>query len=109
MIREAEKYKDEDMRHRKKVEARNALERYAYNMRDSINDPDVSSKLSSKEKENINNAVDLVFKWLEDNKVAEQTSIKLVPTSIWGVNGDDVAVNISDGMPRQTPHKQGLN
>jgi len=72
MIREAEKYKDEDMRYRKKVEARNALESYAYNMRDSINDPDVSSKLSSKEKEKINNALDLVFKWLGDNKVAEQ-------------------------------------
>ncbi|KEH25733.1 putative Heat shock protein 70 family [Medicago truncatula] len=72
MISEAEKYKDEDMRHRKKVESRNALEKYAYNMRDSINDPEVSSKLSSKEKEKINNAVDLVFMWLDANKVVEQ-------------------------------------
>lgn len=72
MIREAEKYKDEDMRHRKKVEAKNALERYAYNMRDFINDPDISSKLSSKEKEKINNAIDSVFKWLDVNVVAEQ-------------------------------------
>ncbi|KEH25725.1 heat shock cognate 70 kDa-like protein [Medicago truncatula] len=72
MIREADKYKDEDMRHRKKVEARNALEMYAYNMREFINDPDISSKISSKEKANINNATDLVFKWLDVNVVAEQ-------------------------------------
>jgi len=36
-------------------------------------------------------------------------SIKLVPTSIWGVNGDDVAVNLTDELPCQMPHKQGLN
>jgi len=36
-------------------------------------------------------------------------SIKLVPTSIWGINGDDVAVNLTDGLPCQMPHKQGLN
>ena len=36
-------------------------------------------------------------------------SIKLVPTSIWGVNSDDVAVNLTDGLSCQMPHKQGLN
>jgi len=35
-------------------------------------------------------------------------------TLFWGkrgvtVNGDDMAVNISDGLPCQMPHKQGLN
>lgn len=41
--------------------------------------------------------------------VPEYISIKLVPSSIWGVNGDDVFVNLSHGLLSQMPHKQGLN
>ncbi|KAM1167494.1 hypothetical protein ACFX19_030045 [Malus domestica] len=38
MVQEAEKYKAEDADHKKKVEAKNALENYAYNMRNTIRD-----------------------------------------------------------------------
>ncbi|KAF3534787.1 hypothetical protein DY000_02041043 [Brassica cretica] len=38
MVQEAEKYKSEDEEHKKKVEAKNALENYAYNMRNTIRD-----------------------------------------------------------------------
>jgi heat shock 70kDa protein 1/2/6/8 len=72
MIKEAEKYKDEDKRYMKKVEARIVLEKYAYNMRNAINDKDITLMLSSKEKEKINKAIDLVFTWLDVNVVAEQ-------------------------------------
>jgi len=71
-IKEAEKYKDEDKRYMKKVETRNVLEKYAYNMRNAINDKYISLMLSSKEKEKINKAIDLVFTWLDVNVVAEQ-------------------------------------
>jgi len=33
MVSDAEKYKEEDEQHKKKVEAKNALENYAYNMK----------------------------------------------------------------------------
>jgi len=36
MVSDAEKYKEEDEQHKKKVEAKNALENYAYNMRNTI-------------------------------------------------------------------------
>ncbi|XP_021641393.2 heat shock cognate 70 kDa protein 2 [Hevea brasiliensis] len=42
MVQEAEKYKYEDEEHRKKVEAKNALENYAYNMR--FRDEKISAK-----------------------------------------------------------------
>merc|ERR1712006_56532 len=41
MVEEAEKYKSEDEEHSKKVEAKNALENYAYNMRNSVTDSKV--------------------------------------------------------------------
>ncbi|KAK8990432.1 hypothetical protein V6N11_009134 [Hibiscus sabdariffa] len=45
MVQEAEKYKSEDEEHKKKVEAKNALENYAYNMRNTIKDEKISSNL----------------------------------------------------------------
>ncbi|CDY10446.1 BnaC04g42010D [Brassica napus] len=42
MVQEAEKYKSEDEEHKKKVEAKNALENYAYNMRNTIQDEKIA-------------------------------------------------------------------
>ncbi|MCH91747.1 heat-shock protein, partial [Trifolium medium] len=72
MIKEAEKYKEEDKRYKKNVEARNALQKYAYNMRNAINDKEISLKLSAKEKKEIDEKIDLVLVWLDVNVVAEQ-------------------------------------
>ncbi|CDY40360.1 BnaA10g27080D [Brassica napus] len=43
MVQEAEKYKSEDEEHKKKVEAKNALENYAYNMRNTIQDEKIEN------------------------------------------------------------------
>ncbi|KAF9623674.1 hypothetical protein IFM89_003706 [Coptis chinensis] len=45
MVQEAEKYKSEDEEHKKKVESKNALENYAYNMRNTIKDEKIGAKL----------------------------------------------------------------
>ena len=41
MVQEAEKYKVEDEGHKEKIEAKNALENYTYNMRNTIRDDKV--------------------------------------------------------------------
>merc|ERR1712225_191840 len=41
MVQEAEKYKSQDEEHKKKVDAKNSLENYAYNMRNSMSDENV--------------------------------------------------------------------
>lgn len=41
MVQEAEKYKAEDEEHKTKIEAKNTLENYAYNMRNTIKDEKV--------------------------------------------------------------------
>jgi len=59
MMQDAEKYKDEDEKYRKKVEARNALENTAYNIKNSTQDETIKSK------------VDETLRWLENNQTAE--------------------------------------
>ncbi|KDP44975.1 hypothetical protein JCGZ_01475 [Jatropha curcas] len=71
MVQEAEKYKSEDEEHKKKVEAKNALENYAYNMRNTIKDEKISSKLAAADKKKIEDAIDQAIQWLDSNQLAE--------------------------------------
>ncbi|GFS37896.1 heat shock protein 70 [Actinidia rufa] len=58
MVQEAEKYKAEDGDHKKKVEVKNALENYAYNMTNTIEDEDekIRAKLPPANKKKIEDA-----------------------------------------------------
>jgi heat shock 70kDa protein 1/2/6/8 len=75
MVQEAEKYKAEDEVHKKRVEARNGLENYAYSMRNTIKEGNVAQKLSSEDKEAIEKAVDKAIEWLDANQLAEEDEI----------------------------------
>merc|ERR1711959_812168 len=50
LVQEAEKYKAEDEAHKKKVDAKNGLENYAYNMKNTINDEKVAGKIEADDK-----------------------------------------------------------
>ncbi|XP_050384671.1 heat shock 70 kDa protein [Argentina anserina] len=71
MVQDAERYKAEDEEVKKKVDAKNALENYAYNMRNTIRDENISGKLDPSDKEKIDKAVDEAIHWLEGNQLAE--------------------------------------
>mmetsp|Transcript_23709 Transcript_23709/g.32648 ORF Transcript_23709/g.32648 Transcript_23709/m.32648 type:complete len:661 (+) Transcript_23709:75-2057(+) len=71
MVQEAEKYKSEDEEHKKKIESKNQLENYAYNMRNSINDEKVGGKLDADDKKKIEEEVEKTIHWLEANQLAE--------------------------------------
>jgi len=71
MVQEAEKYKSEDEEHKKKVEAKNALENYAYNMRNTVKDEKIGEKLSADDKKKIDDAIESSIQWLEANQLAE--------------------------------------
>ncbi|XP_049398289.1 heat shock 70 kDa protein [Solanum stenotomum] len=71
MVEEAERYKSEDEAMKRKVEAKNALENYAYNMRNTVRDEKISGKLDPSEKQKIEKAVDETIEWLDRNQLAE--------------------------------------
>ncbi|XP_058206986.1 heat shock 70 kDa protein-like [Rhododendron vialii] len=71
MVKDAEKYKAEDEEVKKKVEAKNALENYAYNMRNTMKDEKIASKLDPAGKQRIEKAVEEALEWLEKNQLAE--------------------------------------
>ncbi|KAM0859867.1 hypothetical protein ACQ4PT_046905 [Festuca glaucescens] len=71
MVQEAEKYRAEDEEHKKKVDAKNALENYAYNMRSTIKDEKIAAKLGADDKKTVDDAVEEAIRWLDGNQLAE--------------------------------------
>merc|ERR1711906_41895 len=69
MIQEAEEYAEEDKLLKEKVDARNQLETYCYNMKNSISDSD---KLEEEDKTTVEEAVTDALEWLDDNQNAEK-------------------------------------
>merc|ERR1719494_1134922 len=50
MVNEAEKFKDEDEKLKERIQSKNGLESYAYNMKQSVEDEKVKDKISEDEK-----------------------------------------------------------
>ncbi|VAH08106.1 unnamed protein product [Triticum turgidum subsp. durum] len=71
MVQEAERYKAEDEEHKKKVDAKNALENYAYNMRNTVKDDKIASKLGADDKKKVEEAIEGTISWLDANQLAE--------------------------------------
>ncbi|CAI5491996.1 unnamed protein product [Closterium sp. Naga37s-1] len=71
LVGEAERYKEEDEQVKKKVEAKNALENYTYNIRNTIRDENVGSKLPAGDKKKVEDAVTSTVEWLDHNQLAE--------------------------------------
>jgi len=72
MVKEAEKYKAEDESNRGRVESKNALENYAYSMRNTLEDEKVKDKIDAADKAKLKSAIDNAISWLEANQMAEK-------------------------------------
>jgi heat shock 70kDa protein 1/2/6/8 len=72
MVEEAEKYKNEDEKTRQRIEARNSLENYAYNIRTTVRDEKTKSKISDSDKNLIENKVKDIIAFIENSEKAEK-------------------------------------
>ena len=71
MVREAEEFAEEDKKVKERIDARNQLETYIYNMRSSITDK-FADKIDSEDKEKIESTLKEALEWLDDNQNAEK-------------------------------------
>ncbi|KAH9394544.1 70-kilodalton heat shock protein [Tyrophagus putrescentiae] len=72
MVNEAEKYKAEDDRHRKRIEARNALEGYAFQVKQTLEEEAVKTKLPTEDVTKVQQKVSDTLRWLDSNALAEK-------------------------------------
>eukprot|EP00884_Botryococcus_braunii_P020063 jgi/Botrbrau1/6740/Bobra.0324s0026.1 len=71
MVQEAEEFAEDDKKLKGKIDARNQLETYCYNMKSSVADK-LGDKLSSDDKEKVTTAVTEALEWMDENQDAEQ-------------------------------------
>ena len=67
MVQDAEKFKAEDDIVRKKVDAKNALENYCFQMKNTLNDEKLKDKFSDEDKKTIEDISAEGLQWLEGN------------------------------------------
>jgi L1 cell adhesion molecule like protein len=67
MIKKAEEFKDEDNKLKEKIEAKNGLENYLYNLKNSMVKRDDSPAILEEVKAELDPIIEEGIKWLEDN------------------------------------------
>ena len=74
MVQEAEEFADEDKRMKERIDARNALEGYCYNLKNTLDDEEkgISDKISEEDKETLEEAIRETLEWLDENQEAEK-------------------------------------
>ncbi|XP_073306568.1 luminal-binding protein 5-like [Primulina huaijiensis] len=73
LVKEAEEFAEEDRKVKERIDARNGLESYLYNMRNQIDDKDkLADKLDPDEKEKIEAVTKEALQWMDDSQDAEK-------------------------------------
>ncbi|KAG8126574.1 hypothetical protein E2320_021726 [Naja naja] len=72
MVQEAERYKVEDEANRERVVSKNALESYAYNIKQTVEDDKLKGKISEQDKQRVLEKCQEVINWLDRNQMAEK-------------------------------------
>jgi len=73
------------MRTKKKIEAKNGLENYCFQMRNTLSDDKLKDKFEGGDKEKIEAAVQEALDWLDKNQLAEKDEFESKQKELEGV------------------------
>jgi len=72
MVSEAEKYKQEDEEAASRIQSKNSLESYTYNLRNSLQDEKLADKFEAGDKSKLEAAINDTIKWLDNSSEASK-------------------------------------
>merc|ERR1712028_306720 len=74
MVKEAEDYAEEDKKIKERIDSRNGLESYLYNLKNTLNDDEkgVADQLSAEDKKELEDTIDESLDWMDENPEAEK-------------------------------------
>ena len=76
MVEESEKFKADDEKQKERIDAKNGLESYCFNIKSTIDDSNIKDKLSESERKMIADKCNEAIQWLERNQTAEVEEFK---------------------------------
>merc|ERR1712025_119758 len=71
-VADAEKFKGEDDKQKERIAAKNGLESFIFNLKSSLDNHEIKSKLSTEELSRAQTALDEALKWMDANQLAEK-------------------------------------
>ena len=77
MVADAEKYKAQDEEAAARIHAKNGVEAYAYNLRNTLNDENVSGKINAGDKQKLETAITEAIAWLDQSHEASKEEYEL--------------------------------
>jgi heat shock protein 5 len=75
MVKEAEEYAEEDKIIKDRIDSRNGLESYLYNLKNTLDDDDgkgVSDNISAKDKKELQDMIDEALDWMDESPDADK-------------------------------------
>jgi len=74
MVEEAEQFAEEDRKLKERIDSKNGLESYLFNLRNTLEDSDngMADNMSGEDRKDINDVIDEVLDWMEENPEAEK-------------------------------------
>jgi L1 cell adhesion molecule like protein len=113
MVQEAEKHRQEDEDNRKRVDAKNGLESYVYNVRSTLDNPEMANKFADEDKEKLETVVKNTITWLESHQTSETDVYEAKQKEVEGVVNPIMtkmyqqAGGAPGGMPEGMPMPSG--
>nr|ATW01060.1 heat shock protein 70 [Haliotis gigantea] len=112
MVNEAENYKAEDEKQKDRIQAKNGLESYAFNMKSTVEDEKLKDKISEDDKKTITDKCNDVISWLDSNQLAEKDEFEHKQKELEGVCNPIItklyqAAGGAGGMPNFNPGAAG--
>merc|ERR1712241_230141 len=77
MVQEAEEFAEEDKKVKDRIDARNGLESYVYNLKNTLDDDEegLADKLSPGDKKELQDMIDETLDWMDENPEAERKTM----------------------------------
>merc|ERR1712007_188589 len=74
MVKEAEEFAEEDKKIKERIDARNGLESYVYNLKNQLDDDEkgLADKLSPEDKKELQDTIDETLDWMDENPEADK-------------------------------------
>lgn len=72
MVNEAEKYRSEDEKQKETIAAKNALESYCFNMKATLDEENLKTKITESDRSTILDKCNETIKWLDANQLADK-------------------------------------
>merc|ERR1712128_174276 len=74
MVKEAEEHAEEDKKVKDRIDSRNGLESYLYNLKNTLNDEEkgVADKMSPQDKKELEDIIDEALDWMDENPESDK-------------------------------------